>query len=130
MGRPVTVQKAVEVLNRALAADQKAIERLFVGRIQCNEALASDPSIQVHAVEKGSWMAGGEGYSVGTLGIINGIFGVNEWSYGAICAKFELECLCDEPMKGLKEGDRCPICGNTVRLGRLVGFLDVDTGGR
>lgn len=84
MEATVTVEHAVEVLNRALDADPDAISELIFTRVPCNDALADDPTIQVGAREhKGAPVPGTT--EVGILGIINGIFGVHPGTgYGRI----------------------------------------------
>lgn len=63
---PLVVSAAVAVLNEAMDLDKSAIDTLmFARRVNCNEALAKHPNIQVRAEETG--------YSVGPLGLINGI---------------------------------------------------------
>ena len=66
------IDQAIEVLNRALETDPLAINMLFKHRVGCNENLANDPTIQVKA-----WTdQHGRDYSLGALGLINGLFGV------------------------------------------------------
>ena len=75
---PITAYDAVELLNQALFDDKEAITKLFQHRVSCNEALAYHPTIQVS-----------EDFQVGFLGLLNGIFGVNESQIGHICAVYE-----------------------------------------
>ena len=79
--RSVTVQDAVGMLNRALAADRPAIAALIANRMPCNEALADDPTIQVGRQHGG--------FNVGMLGILNGLFGVDGAGWGSIAGVFE-----------------------------------------
>lgn len=69
---------AVTLLNEALQADRAAVEALFAYRVECNENLAFHPTIQV-----------GEYFTLGFLGLLNGIFGINESMTGYICAVYE-----------------------------------------
>lgn len=65
----ITVDDALVVLNRILAADPAAVAALVDERVACNEELAGDPTVQV--------LRGTDGdYRVGILGIINGLFGI------------------------------------------------------
>ena len=75
------INQAIDVLNRAVEADAVAMEKLCSSRTPCNQALADDPTIQV-----GTW----EGETtVGMIGVLNGLFGINEHGWGAIGAIFE-----------------------------------------
>lgn len=83
MGRDLSTQKdkeaakrAVDRLNRMLQADPEAITKLVEHRVSCTSGLAQDPSCQV-AVD-----------SVGMLGVINGLFGTDQDSFGLIAAVF------------------------------------------
>lgn len=72
----ITLDEVIEALNSMLACDNKAIQSMVMDRVRCNEALADHPSAQV---------AGDSGYySIGLLGVINGLFGVDEWGRGPI----------------------------------------------
>jgi hypothetical protein len=62
------LQHAVDVLNRALAADPDAINALFAHRAPCNDELAHDPDVMVRAFDN-------EPQTVGLLGVINGCIG-------------------------------------------------------
>lgn len=68
----------MELLNSALAADPEAMRELLAARVPHNNALAEHPTIQ----------CGMDGPipGVGLLGIINGMFGVDDRSWGAIAA--------------------------------------------
>lgn len=59
----------LKVLNEAYVADPAAIHALVCNRVPCNLALADHPTIQVEA----NVVATGETYSVGMLGIVNGL---------------------------------------------------------
>jgi hypothetical protein len=79
----VTLDSVIDLLNEALELDQEAMSNLVSNRAECNEALAEHPTIQCssHHVE-GT-------YTIGLLGIINGIFGVDEDLYGAVTMVLE-----------------------------------------
>lgn len=79
-----TIDDVITLLNQALHADQHAISTLFLRRVNCNKALADHPTIQVsrEQPEKDIIL-----YQVGVIGIINGMFGVDDRdSYGPIAA--------------------------------------------
>jgi hypothetical protein len=88
MSEPDLISRTVQLLNDALILDAEAIKNLINARIPCNKALAGHPTIQV-----GCHGAGSEntGYRVGLLGIINGIFGVDEGNWGYIGAEGNLD---------------------------------------
>jgi len=65
MSDPVT--NAVALLNDVLERDPKAIVQLVNMRIDCNEALAAHPTVQVHKF--------GDVYRIGVLGLLNGALG-------------------------------------------------------
>jgi hypothetical protein len=78
-GEPsVSLSRALTVLNEALQADPQTISALMNHRVICNEALANHPTIQVGIYE-------GE-YKVGLLGLLNGLFGIQENKTGYIGA--------------------------------------------
>jgi hypothetical protein len=90
--RVVTVEHAVRVLQRAFEADPEAMRLLFSTRTRCNEELSRDPSIQVaKKTEHDMYSEHGEPYSLGFMGLLNGIFGVDEERWGAIAAKISME---------------------------------------
>lgn len=79
MIRPsVTVDQAIALLNEALKADPLAITVLIAGRVECNAQLADHPTIQCGAEARA--------FTVGPLGILNGLFGVDARGYGPISA--------------------------------------------
>ncbi|MBP2657890.1 MAG: hypothetical protein H6Q69_922 [Firmicutes bacterium] len=93
---PAIIDHVIEILNQAVKADSDAIARLIICRVPCNETLANHPTIQVGAIINKTSACGKseEGlniqrYEVGLLGIINGLFGVDENDYGFIAAQFE-----------------------------------------
>lgn len=65
------IEKFVDVLNSAYDADPAAIHALLCNRVPCNQELADHPSIVV--VENKA--TPDPGYTVGLLGILNGICG-------------------------------------------------------
>lgn len=84
---PEAIDQAIEVLNRIHRADSRVLPALIAHRVTCNERVANDPTVQVSVVDidEDSVM-----YEVGLLGIVNGLFGVDENNFGFITA------YCDE----------------------------------
>ena len=76
--KSVTPQEAIDLLNSMLKEDKAATQELFSARAVCNEGLANHPTIQVRKYKKEDIP------TVGILGVLNGLFGVNEKGYGAI----------------------------------------------
>jgi hypothetical protein len=86
----VTIDEAITIPNRALEKDHGAISELILDhKVVCNEELAEDETIQVGRRTK----FGNSKNMVGVLGLLNGIFGVNDGEhgthYGAIAARVD-----------------------------------------
>lgn len=99
-----SLSKAAECLNTAFAADPNAIHALLVNRVPCSQALADHP----HVVVDNPPVIEGQHYSVGALGLVNGVLTAN--GLPRIGAKFE-------PMPSDQEG----------RF-KIVGFCDSNQG--
>ena len=84
------VDKAIQVLNEALAADPAAVAVLMTMETSCNAALADHPSIQVGAYdhETGKPTLAGP-YWVRPLGLINGILGAAADTQGFIAMEID-----------------------------------------
>lgn len=83
----VTIDDAIELLNDALATDMAGMSALVNARVRCSADLASHPVIQVSQREGN--VTKGEPpivYQVGLLGVINGLFGIDERGHGPIAA--------------------------------------------
>src|SRR5574343_430828 len=78
--RGVTVQVLVDKLNEINALDPSVLPALIEYRVPCNRAMADHESVQVGET------AHRDGFEVGMLGILNGIFGVGEDGWGFIQA--------------------------------------------
>jgi hypothetical protein len=126
----VTVKDTVAFLNELVKVDRGAMVRLFGdGRTHCNEALAKHPTVQVGYTKGKRYASGGTSevkiYSVGLLGILNGLFGVDAEDWGTIAACYEVVCPdCGSIDKGL-EGEVCPVCGEPLVCGDLTHFRDL-----
>ena len=86
----VTVSQVVELLNQALRIDEIAITNLIRTRVPCNKALAKHQTIQV-GLQPGCDPDSDQfhEYEVGLLGLINGLFGIDEKQWGAIAAEMD-----------------------------------------
>lgn len=80
---------AVESLNQALKADPKTIQYMMQQRFLCSKSLAEHPTIQSSEND-------GE-FSIGVMGLINGLFGVDKDGYGFIAGIWELD-VNEEPV--------------------------------
>ena len=77
----VTIQETVDFLNSILKIDPLVITALFSMRISCNEKLKNHETVQVGV---------DGGYSqVGMIGILNGLFGKDQYKWGHICADYD-----------------------------------------
>ena len=93
-----SIDLAIEVLNEALAADPKAMQELFLKRVKVNTAELWDhptiqvgtlPSIDPEAEDDGSiWLR--------PLGLINGLFGVDDRNWGFIAMDMAEDGLIDK----------------------------------
>lgn len=81
MKEQVTIDEVIELFNELIEIDNPAFGALVANRVPCNEELANHPTVQV-GVQNG-------GYRVGLIGIVNGMFGVDENGYGPIALNFE-----------------------------------------
>lgn len=77
-----SLKNAIKTLNDAFNSDPDAISKLFEYRVTCNEQLANHPLIQVREEDNGE-------FTVGILGILNGIFGKDNKGVGYIKADME-----------------------------------------
>lgn len=85
----VSIDDVLEVLNRIVNTDPQAAHDLIETRVDCSDALAKDPTIQVAKKEVAMLGTTAKFYSVGILGVLNGIFGVHDDNYGAIQVTME-----------------------------------------
>lgn len=74
----MTVDEVIAFLNSLLAIDPEAIKNLMWHRVRCNGSMADHPSVQVSAYPDKNKPA------VGLLGILNGMFGIDEEGWGQI----------------------------------------------
>ena len=79
--KTVSVSEAISFLNELIKLDKAAMTALAETRVLCNESLANHPTVQVSTAP--------EGEKVGLLGILNGLFGVDEKGWGFITAVFD-----------------------------------------
>ena len=80
--KTVTSKDAVNLLNEMLEADAEALQSLVEDRCPCNEAMAEHPTIQVG--ERTGEPLAEKRWEVGLLGVMNGLFGIDEAGAGEI----------------------------------------------
>jgi hypothetical protein len=78
----VSIDEVLAFLNELVKVDEPAIRSLVETRVPCGLALAEHPTVQVQAYPNGTPL-------VGVLGVLNGLFGVDDRNYGPITAEFE-----------------------------------------
>ena len=85
----ISIDDAIALMNEALQADSVCITGLCSMRMACNDGLANHPAIQVLDIPmKGTSKRRKDQAVLGFLGILNGLFGVDEKGYGSIAASF------------------------------------------
>jgi len=75
----ITLKDAIDFLNELVKIDADALRALIGHRVPCNNGLVDHPTVQVGEF--------GGVFQVGMLGILNGLFGVNEDGYGFITVR-------------------------------------------
>lgn len=84
----LTLTELLDLLNEAARQDPDAVLALMLTRVPCNELLSGHPTIQTGA-------RSGGGFEVGPLGILNGLFGVDEMGWGAVTMVCDVEETAD-----------------------------------
>lgn len=79
----VTIDETIALLNELAQIDQDAMYALIEQRVPCTDRLAYHETVQVKR-QNGA-------HYVGMLGILNGLFGVDDDGRGPITAYFEFE---------------------------------------
>lgn len=97
----VTQEWVVTFLNTMLEIDRKAVSGLFLYRLGCNEELANHRTVQVREYSNGE-------YSVGFLGILNGLFGIDKDGWGPIAAIVDKQCGIIEEFRLVTPEDKNP----------------------
>ena len=92
----IDADRAIELLNEFLLRDPDAVSDLFRYRVCCNAELAAIPTIQVSygpatEEESGASALDVGKTSLGLLGLLNGLFGVDDRGLGFIAAVYDDE---------------------------------------
>ena len=80
----ISIDNVIEYLNSVLDADPLALRALLCAFVPCNDRLAKHPT----AIVSAEWI---EGPTIGLMGLINGMFGISEDNYAAICYKIDTD---------------------------------------
>ena len=78
----ISLDDVIQLLNGLVHADQNGITCLVEQRVPCNDKLGRHPTVQTSTDEEGHLV-------FGLLGILNGVFGVDDEGWGPIMAVFE-----------------------------------------
>jgi len=115
----VTLNEVVDLLNSMLELDKETTQRLVETRIVCNQKLADHPTIQVS-----SYRVEGQ-HHVGLLGVLNGLFGVDEDLYGGLAVVYEVICPNGHKTKNTDTiMVNCHVCGSKLMLGSIEKFVN------
>lgn len=79
----VSIEETVDFLNELLKTDPVTVNSLLSMRTSCSEKMADHPTVQVGTIGKSTY------YIVGLIGIINGLFGVDDDDMGRITADYK-----------------------------------------
>ena len=77
----ITIDYTIDFLNQLIRTDSFAIAELIANRAPCNKNMANHPTVQVGIKN--------DEYCVGFLGVLNGLFGIDDVGYGPITIIFD-----------------------------------------
>jgi hypothetical protein len=82
----INAEGAIKFLNEIHALDPTVLPKLISHRVECNQALADHPTVQVGFCGEFGEMNSGlaDKYVVGFMGILNGLFGIRDYGSGYI----------------------------------------------
>ncbi len=81
--KTVSIDEAVDFLNHLIELDRNAVAGIISNRVRCNRSLAEHESVQVLVDSRAN------AARVGFLGVLNGLFGVDDEGYGTIMALYD-----------------------------------------
>jgi len=79
----VSIDDVCNLLNEFLLLDYECLYSLISQRVKCNDLIANHETIQVRQNTNDLYP------TVGLLGVLNGLFGVNDVGMGAICMEID-----------------------------------------
>lgn len=85
----ITPQDVCDILNDLLKRDYDAVASLINFHTPCNKALADHPTVQVRAYDPVTKEPTPGKYTVGVVGILNGLFPTRDEGYGILCYNME-----------------------------------------
>ena len=71
-GQKMSIDDVIEMLNKAFEADPEAVHAVVCNRVPCNEEFANDPYI---VCDTSNVLEGPPRFTVGALGLLNGVLG-------------------------------------------------------
>lgn len=77
----VTIDEMVTFLNEFLSLDPQATSEFLNRRILVNDLVVNHPTIQCRVKDNQG--------SINLIGLLNGLFGIDEKGYGALCYVIE-----------------------------------------
>jgi len=116
--KSISIDRVIDVLNKAVKVDSEAISNLISYRFECNNELSNVKGLQVSLFIDGH-------ASISALGLINGLFGEKD-GWGPISALYSMKCKNSKDHTILecdRVGDKCSVCGSEIILGDLVKFV-------
>ncbi len=115
-------KEILEYLNDLIRHDAVAMRQLTLEcKVHCNYNLANHPTVEVRRHMPGTGR--GYAYTVGMLGILNGMFRAK--FNKTICTYYEQVCSRTMDYHGMEFNeakDKCTVCGAPLTIGSLVGF--------
>lgn len=82
--RLITAQDVCDLMNDLLQLDRSCVNEMIKTRFRCNQDTADHPTVQVRKYPEDEY------FTVGLIGILNGLFGIREDGFGGLCYE------CDE----------------------------------
>ena len=78
----VTLIDVADFFSQLLQIDEDAVNAIFSIRVGCNDFMACHPSVQVAKLSENYFL-------VGLIGLINGIFGADQYGWGHFSVKYD-----------------------------------------
>ncbi len=85
----VTLEEVIDLLNELLLIDRGAITNLIDQRVKCNSELSNHRTVQTTNAQRSFLSERGDDFFIGVLGLINGIFGIDENGIGPITVMYD-----------------------------------------
>jgi hypothetical protein len=82
--KSVTAKDICSLLNELLEKDSSFVKNLMEVHVPCNEDIANHPTVQVRGYNEYPNV-----HTCGIMGLINGILGIREDGFGALCYEID-----------------------------------------